>query len=107
MNAVITTHKLDFECCRWPLNPEFMLYRIGTMEGQYFIEGNTINILSFLNTKPNNGHLEDVFEWFEYSCKTHGLKLRILEVMNARFKEHLIAKRGFVDIGKDNLEKTF
>ena len=108
MNAVITKHELDFESCQWPIDPNINLFRVGTVTGQWYFDDKGLNILSFLNDQPGNGHLEDVFQWFEYSAKTYKVPLIILECMNERFKEHLIAKRGFVKIPKtDHVIKEF
>lgn len=109
MNAVITTHKLDFEMTTWECSPSILLYRVGTCEGQYFFNKDGIYILSFLNRTPRNGHLIDVFEWFEYSAKTENQNLFILEVMNESFYKHLVEKRGFVavDNRKENLVKIY
>jgi hypothetical protein len=83
-----------------------MLFRIGTCEGQWFAIEHSYCILSVLNNNPGNGHLDDVFEWFEFSCKRDKKALLVLEVMNDRFKQHLITKRGFNEVpGKPDLIK--
>lgn len=101
LNAVKTTHNLDFEACAWPRDPSIMLFKIGTCNGQWYSTDLSYTILSILNDNPGNGHLNDVFEWFEYSCKRDGKFLIIEELMNDRFREHLILKRGFIT-GKGN-----
>lgn len=106
-NACITQHKLDFLAAPWPRNREWMLFKIGTCEGQWRSVNDAYEILSIINSIPGNGHLNDVFEWFEFSCKRDGKKLRILQLWNDKFKKHLLYKRGFIDIGNSNLEKTF
>lgn len=106
-NAIITKHKLDFEAARWPIDERIMLFRIGTCEGQYLFVENSICILSVVNSVPGNGHLDDVFEWFEFASKKQGHSLKVLAIMNEGFKKHLIEKRGFVDVGDDNVEKYF
>ncbi len=106
-NSITTTHNLDFLSADWDLNPAFSCFKIGTVEGLWFCDGMSYNIIAFQNSEPHNGHLDDVFEWFEYSCKRDGYSLRILELLNHKFKSHLINKRGFVDIGNNNLENKF
>lgn len=116
--AIQSTHKLEFHTSIWAnpfkmLFPEYeddvqwMVYHIGTMHGQYRIAETTIEILSFLNESPGNGHLHDAFEWFEYLSATENKPLVILECWNPGFKEHLISKRGFTPIpNTDDIIKT-
>lgn len=108
MNQLITTHKLDFEACPWPRNPSIQLFRIGTCEGQWMATENAYCIISILNSNKGNGHLDDVFEWFEHSSRRDKKALMILEFMNDRFKRHCIEKRGFTEIpGRDDVIKIF
>ncbi len=108
MNAIITKHNLDFESADWPRNPAIKVFRVGTCEGQWIATDMAFCIMSVINSKPGNGHLEDVFEWFEYACKTQGKALMILEFFNDRFKKHCIDKRGFTSIpGKNDVIKIF
>jgi hypothetical protein len=62
-----------------------------------------------MNDRPGNGHLEDMFEWFEHSCKRDNKALVIAEFFNERFKKHCIEKRGFTEIPnkKNNLIKIY
>lgn len=100
-----STNNLDFYHGPWdnPFNDEgWTLYRIGTVSGQWRCLQDAYEILSFLNDQPGNGHLQDVFDWFENSCKRDNRDLRILEVGNEPFKKHLIEKRGFEAIPGTN-----
>jgi len=106
-NAITTKHNLDFLSTSWNLNPDFSVFKIGSVEGLWFCDGASYCIVALENSEPHNGHLDDVFEWFEHSCKRDGYTLRILELFNSKFKSHLIGKRGFVDVGENNLEKKF
>lgn len=105
MNAVITEHKLDFESADWHRDPKAKRFRVGTCEGIYYVTKNSLDILAITNNSPGNGHLNDVFEWFEYSCREYKLKFRILEVWNLRFKKYLIEKRGFTPHGREHVIK--
>jgi|SRR5882672_6228552 len=105
-----STHKLKFEVSPWHRDPDgvIKLYRVGTCEGQWFDSNIAFHILSINNTEPGNGHLTDVFEWFENSCKTYHKALMIMDFVNQDFKLHCIKKRGFTEIPKcDHLIKTF
>jgi len=103
-----TKHNLPFESCDWPRDPNIKMFRVGTCEGQWFSTDMAYCIISVKNDKPGNGHLEDVFEWFESSCKRDGKALMILEFFNPQFKEHCITKRGFVAIkGTNDVIKIF
>jgi hypothetical protein len=64
-------------------------------------------MLAVVNDNPGNGHLDDVFEWFEGSCRRDKKNFRILEIWNKAFREHLLTKRGFIAQGKDNAIKYF
>ena len=103
----VSSHKLDFEVADWHGCDDIKLYRIGTCEGQYTWAPGYYAIVSVINKKPGNGHLDDVFEWFENSCRRDKKALMVLELMNPRFYQHLVEKRGFVPAGGDNLIKTF
>lgn len=108
MNACITTHKLDFEVAPWHHNDAFKKFRVGTCEGLYICTPDLIGIVAVENTHSGNGHLNDVFEWFEFSCIQNKIPLMVLEIMNERFGKHLIEKRGFTPIeGTSDLIKTF
>lgn len=104
-----TKHKLPFEVAPWDRQPNgpIQLFRVGTCDGQWMSTENAYCLISVINSKPGNGHLEDVFQWFESSCKRDGKALIVMEVMNERFKKHLLTKRGFSDMGKDNVIKIF
>ena len=108
MSEFQSTHKLDFEVAGWEFDPSFLRFRVGTCGGLYTVnKGEYVGLLAVSNKVPQNGHFEDVLEWFEYSCKNNNVSFKILEVWNERLHKHLIEKRGFVDIGNFNLEKKF
>jgi hypothetical protein len=73
-------------------------FKIGTCHGLWNVESKTYNILAIINDEPGNGHLEDVFEYFENSARRDNHALKILEVWNKSFETHLINKRGFKKI---------
>lgn len=102
-----TAHNLPFEVAEWREHPAIKLYRVGTCEGQWMATEEAYCIISVVNSSPGNGHLNDVFEWFEMSCKRDGKALIVMELMNERFKKHLLEKRGFADMGRDNVIKIF
>jgi len=106
-----TTRKLPFEVAEDPFNMNkehpYLKFRVGTCEGVYNVEDSNYNILFLSNKKKGNGHLEDVFQWFENSCKRDGNSLVIQEVWNSKFKNHLIEKRGFKKHGADHVIKEF
>jgi hypothetical protein len=109
MNAIETTHKLDFLSKPWERDPEWHVFKIGTCNGQWRATDESYDILTIINEEPGNGHLTDVLEWFEFACKRDGKMLRILEVWNKRFYKHLIEKKGFIDSNRDgeNVVKFF
>lgn len=101
-----TTHNLHFEVAPWPYEQSFMKFRVGTCEGLYTAFPGTYVIVAVTNNEPHNGHLNDVFEWFENSCKREKRNLRVAELMNPKFAIHLSEKRGFKKIkGTNDYEK--
>lgn len=90
-----TAHKLAFESSLWHRSDDFMLFRIGTCHGTWRSTPVSYDILNIINEEPGNGHFEDVLQWFEYSCRRDGKALRILEILQKRFQDHLVNKRGF------------
>lgn len=101
-NAVDTKHHLNFEATPWPRDNRIMAYRVGTCHGQYSFMDGSLVLISIVNESPGNGHLEDVFEWFEYAAKAQRIPLVIAEFFNYRFKKHCIEKRGFLEYAKAN-----
>src|SRR5687768_2146489 len=107
MNAIKTTHNLDFKATPWHRNPKIMLFKIGTCHGQYYNTELTWNVISITNDHPGNGHLDDFFQWFEYACKRDDRIFVIEEFLNERFRQHCIDKRGFIAIpGTNNVAKA-
>lgn len=104
-----TTHNLPFEATPWvfDLMMPLIKFRVGTCGGLYGCEGKSYVIIALMNDEQGNGHLEDVFEWFENSCRRDKKSLRIVEIMNERFGKHLIEKRGFKRHGKNEVIKHF
>jgi hypothetical protein len=102
-----TAHNLDFLQSTQPYMEDFFGFKIGTCHGLYRSTEVAYEILAIVNDQPGNGHLEDVFEYFERSCRRDHKALRVLEIWNERFKKHLISKRGFRADGRDDVIKTF
>jgi len=105
-----TQHSLDFEVAPYENNidtVEWLRFRVGTCYGLWASLPSSYDILAIDNKKPHNGHFNDVMEWFENSAKRDNKQLRILEIMNDRFRDHLINKRGFVAFGLNNVYKQF
>lgn len=113
MSGFQTEHNLDFEARPWtpPIvtksSHEFIEYRIGTCEGLYCSDETSYSILTVKNSQKGNGHLNDVFQWFENSCKRDGKDLKVLEIQTERFYNHLVLKRGFTPIDKENVIKKY
>ena len=114
MNAIKTTHNLYFEVADSPYNvldtgSGHKIFRVGTCTGQWGSAKDSFFIMSVVNKCKGNGHLTDVFEWFEWSCKQSNRNLIVLECINKDFYTHLISKRGFIplDADGDNCIKVF
>ncbi len=108
-NAISTTHKLDFESLPYSslLGNDLLRFRIGSCEGLWGCTSDSYFILSVFN--HGNGHLDDVFEWFEFAAKRDGKNLMVLECFNQRFYRHLCEKRDFkpLDADRSNCIKVF
>lgn len=111
MGEFQTTHKLDFLTKHWdsPFNLDgWQEFCIGTVKGQWMATETTYEVLSMFNHDPGNGHLDDVFQWFENSCKRDNRDLVVSEIINDDFAKHLVNKRGFELIeGTENHIKKF
>jgi hypothetical protein len=104
MNAIETTHNLDFEWSEYPNffeGEDWLQYKVGTVKGLWNSDDENYIILSFVNHEKGNGHLQDVFEWFENSCKRDNKNLVIKEIVNPFFYKHLTEKRGFVPLSEN------
>ena len=97
----MTSHNLPFLVAPWK-NPEWRRYKVGTVSGLYNACSGHYQILTILNSSPGNGHFEDVLEWFENSCRRDNYNLLFLEVWNKRFLKHLIEKRGFKKVIRED-----
>lgn len=122
-NNLITEHRLDFLDCEWPMsalireiiptdntdpyNIPFRKFKIGTIDGAWRATPEAYEILAITNSKPGNGHLTDVLQWFEHSAKRDEKNLRVLECWNGGFMKHLIKKRGFKFESIENVVKEF
>ena len=102
-----SSHSLNFEVAPFEYDRTVQRFRIGTCEGIYTTAGRSYVIIAITNNQPGNGHLNDVLEWFENSCRRDDYTLRIAEFHNMRFKQHLIDKRGFKPYGFNDVEKKF
>jgi len=107
----VSEHGLRFEVGQWHTkadkNNMWFRFRIGTCEGIWRYTKDSYDILEIHNKLRGNGHVNDVFEWFEMSCKRDKVSFRILEVLNEKFRKHLVEKRGFVVTEKFNVEKKY
>jgi hypothetical protein len=101
-----STHDLPFETASH-FEPMFVNYRVGTCTGIYYSTEQAYVILAISNSEISNGHLQDVFDWFENSCKRDKKALGFDEIINERFMHHLIEKRGFKQVTKNRVLKTF
>jgi len=107
-SAIKTKHKLAFYSRPWRDHPFIEEFKIGTCNGQWQYGITGLEIISIINNVPGNGHLEDVFQWFEYAAARDKKPLIIREFFNDRFKTHSISKRLFRPIkGTDNVVKHF
>jgi len=104
-----SAHNLPFESAQYHLqvddNYDWQKFRIGTCEGLWCDAGTSYNILAITNSKPGNGHFDDVMQWFERSCRRDKKNFIIMEVWNKSLFRHLINKRGFKIIVDENVIK--
>jgi len=109
-----STHKLIFELCGWPYGTpvhaaSYWAFRVGTCRGLYTASKEEYQIIAIENDRMGNGHLTDVLEWFDNSCRRDGKSLRVCAIWNKKFKKHLLKKRGFVQAADeaDDVIKRF
>lgn len=110
---MITQNKLDFLSRRSNLQLDLDKgivwndFLVGTVHGKWTSTKEFYIILVIINEVPGNGHLNDVFQWFENSCKRDKKALVIKEFFNPQFKKHCLEKRGFKPLGNNDAIKTF
>lgn len=100
--VIDTKHHLHFYSRPWAGDPEWQDCKVGTVHGQWQVRGGHYVILGIMNMIPGNGHLDDFFEWFEYSAKRDKTSIIILEIWNRKFYDHLISKRGFFPVKQND-----
>lgn len=107
----ISSHKLDFLVADYKVAFEtpykWFTFKVGTCHGLFCVTKNSYEILAILNEELNNGHFDDVLEWFENSCKRDGYSLVFLETWNYQLRQHLINKRGFEVLKEEDVIKRF
>lgn len=106
MSDFKSEHNLDFEIGTEPFDV-WTKFRVGTCHGLYRVKDTFYEILAIANKVPGNGHLRDVWQYFERSCRRDKKGLRIREVWNDGFKNHLIEKQGFKVERTDDLIKSY
>jgi hypothetical protein len=90
-----------------PLTDDVYRFFVGTCNGIFDVNAEGVNIIGITNENPGNGHVDDVFEWFEYAAAGADTRLWVREIYNQRFKQRCLTKRGFIqssnpmDIYKD------
>jgi hypothetical protein len=110
--AFRTKHNLQFENARWEVGEIFrgdilfQKFRIGTVEGAWGVDKENYYILALQNHELNNGHFDDVLEWFENSCKRDKRNLVVCDLWNEALKLHFIRKRKF-SLCKEGVKKKF
>lgn len=116
-----TAHNLPFEAAPWEpsmlrffpelvrsvmkIDNSIVAFKVGTCNGIYSATKKAYQIIAITNDNQGNGHFEDVLQWFEGSCRRDKKALMFLEIMNERFGEHLISKRGFKKQGRHLIKK--
>ena len=104
-------HNLQFEVAPYyqPIDDghKWYRFRVGTCNGLWASCDTSYKILAIDNERPGNGHFDDVLQWFERSCKRDKRNLIIMAIMNDRFYDHLINKRGFKLLQEKDVYKPF
>lgn len=102
-----TTHNLDFLAAPFEHDPNLVRFKVGTCHGLYGVNDKEYELIAIMNDQQGNGHLDDVFEWFENSCKRDKKALKVCEIWNERFFNHLVTKRGFIELNPMYVIKRF
>lgn len=113
-NAITTTHGLNFEQADVPKEKQDLLslgiylydFRVGTVYGQWYHKNNELCIFAIFNSVPGNGHVKDVFEWFEFACKEQKKNMRVTCILSNEFAR-MLELNGFSREGRDFIKKYF
>lgn len=82
--------------------PGYEEFQCGTVQGVWWINRASLDIMGIANKEAGNGHLDDAMMWLEAAAKGASLPLRICMILSQEFKDELIEKYGFVATGRDN-----
>lgn len=72
-------------------------FEVGSCKGVFFTDDKYFNILAIENKEPHNGDFEKAMKWFYIEANKSNLGVRFCELLNTRFKLHLITKKGFFE----------
>lgn len=64
-----TTHSLEFLAAPFEHDDSLVRFKVGSCHGLYGCTNEAYELIAVMNDQPGNGHLTDVFEWFEASAK--------------------------------------
>lgn len=99
-----STHGLGFKGAPQIVSGEqtgLTKFEVGTCRGLYKITDIAVEIHAVINDEPGNGHMDDVFEWFEGIAK-HGKVPLVVLGASPEFKIELSQKRDFLNTNIPN-----
>jgi len=73
--------------------------KVGTCHAFYGETEIEFDIFGVGNSKKNNGHFNDLVEWFEYLAAIRNKNLLFSHFENLDLKRHMINKRGYTEQG--------
>lgn len=87
-----------------PINPSYRQFHCANIDGLWELDESTIIIVAIQNKKPHDGSFQTFMKQVYKKCSKEQKHLFFAEILNDRFKEHLISKHGFTFIEKMNVE---
>lgn len=75
-------------------NEKYISFKVGNIKGAFRALDSQYQILAVFSNRPGSGHMKDVLEWFENSCKRDNYDLVINDVVNPRLVGYL-HRNGF------------
>jgi hypothetical protein len=109
-SAPLTENMLPISWFRWEKSvghEKVYKFICGTVDGIFTVEKERVVMIGIGNMQPGNGHITDVFQWFERACRELKKNFWIVEIINEGFYRHLVEKHCFQIVTNKQVIKRF
>lgn len=106
----LNEHMLSISWFRWEKSvghEKVYKFICGTVDGIFTVERDRIVMIGIGNMDPGNGHVVDVFQWFDRAAKELKKDFWVVEIINAGFHRCLVERHGFQIATNKSVYKIF